>query len=775
MSAIATETFDGVTAPAIPSGYTAAAGLITTTTDFYSAPNGCRVNATASGTVGGYLSSDASDTNSGDVETFIYIKTAAGTYNEGRVYARAATGNLATGDSYYAVLSNDGVLHLYKRVSGVQTAIDSGGVSGLANGVWYRMGISCKGTAIYAVLRRDSDRKWLNSGGSWTTSFARAITATDSSVTGAGRYGLSIYRDGTPETYADNLVCQTYSSALFPEEIAPFYPITFADQSSITPAAEPLSVGAVVWTKLQQIKTQTMVSPASVLFDQDFTSGTTENWTKVAGGGATGAFGSNKYTLSLPTGGSGSLDCITAGIPIAPFMVARADVVTMPTAPAGASFCRIMVGFAVDETHHVLGYYDSVGTPSIRIESRSGATATTEGTFNLAEAIQAPFTIYYVQTGTGGSVYIDTGNGPMRILSVTLTASTLDLTTTATLASYGATFTGKADATGTSTISLTRFQSGYLGSVGISDHWWVRNLDGSPYTTGGGTVAYFTADQAGLSALSGLDAFANTHCGVYSIDLTTLAITEVGKIFFSRNSHLYGDAATQILWDAGNSRWSVLHGSYGDWAANHFLDVLYATSASDLTSGAHVLTDTSTITQPLGTSIIDFDSIQIAGQMYLACTPTSVRDISGSFDTQKALYSCTLTYGSLTEVYRDAAPSPFQEGPRFFQLNGADWFWGMSENYSGISLAHTVGASPTITDMLGSDTDVYFICAIAPFLISGTRRYVRLAFDHFGESTNGAGPANSYGGMLIYQARGTPVASGVVPAINYYTRFIGGM
>jgi hypothetical protein len=192
-----TQNWDGVTAPALPSGWTFSNGTWTTTTGgFLSSPNGLVATFHAANVPSAMF--DSVDDSGGDltVETALYI-TSGSNNTQGYAGARASSKSSPTGgDMYYVGIrgggSESGAFYLAKQVAGSGT--DLGNVGSNLRDAWYKIQVSCTGTAIVGRCQRVSDSKWLDSGGSFVSGIQDAISKTDSSVTGAGYYGVFKYQ-----------------------------------------------------------------------------------------------------------------------------------------------------------------------------------------------------------------------------------------------------------------------------------------------------------------------------------------------------------------------------------------------------------------------------------------------------------------------------------------------------------------------------------------------------------------------------------------------------
>lgn len=203
MGIIKSENWDSVTAPAIPGGWTVDSPLATATTLAPSSAPNSLVFPAASGNGGIYFATwGTQDGASGEVQVSATIRFANGTASTEQdvmVFARGSQAATAwnTVSLYVLTLgmgSSPNGLLLQKRIAAATTTIGASvGGSALANGTNYRITLKCQGTTITGTCQRLSDSFWLNSGGTFQSSPATALVATDSSITGQGYAGAAVY------------------------------------------------------------------------------------------------------------------------------------------------------------------------------------------------------------------------------------------------------------------------------------------------------------------------------------------------------------------------------------------------------------------------------------------------------------------------------------------------------------------------------------------------------------------------------------------------------
>jgi hypothetical protein len=199
--AIATQNWDGVTAPAQPSGWNySSASLITTSSlsagiSPTSNPNVLELAATATN-ASSFATYATADGNGGNVAAQAnFAVTSFGHTCSGGLIVRASTAAIVQNSStfYWAILDLfNAQVTLCAVVAGSLTTLATVGTSSLAAGMWYGMALACSGTAISVTVQRLSDSTWMNQSGTFQPSVANAITVTDSSITGSGYSGLSL-------------------------------------------------------------------------------------------------------------------------------------------------------------------------------------------------------------------------------------------------------------------------------------------------------------------------------------------------------------------------------------------------------------------------------------------------------------------------------------------------------------------------------------------------------------------------------------------------------
>lgn len=195
------EDFDGVTAPALPSGWTFGSPLATDASPPggitpISSPNVLALNAPGNNTHY-YGTYGTADSNGGAVSVSGYFNAGGTTNNQ--TFGLTLRGNASdlslSGKTYLWVQLSPFVLacRVYKVVSGTQTLLHSVTLSSLAVPAWYQMTATDDASNnVNVTVQRVSDGYWLDSSGTFQPGAADVLSFNDSSVTGAGYAGFTL-------------------------------------------------------------------------------------------------------------------------------------------------------------------------------------------------------------------------------------------------------------------------------------------------------------------------------------------------------------------------------------------------------------------------------------------------------------------------------------------------------------------------------------------------------------------------------------------------------
>jgi hypothetical protein len=208
-----TETFDGVTAPALPGGHwTFGSGLATTASPPDSIVPISSPNVLLASALGDnnhrYCTYGVTDANSGDVTVSVYLN-ADGTSREAvGLLARGSSNTLASSgtNQYWALFDFFNLeVDLYVQTSGGgQVSLGSTDVSGISFFPgWYLFTYQLSGTTHTLTLQQISSGYYVNNSGGLQTQPTSVLSKVDGTVSGAGTTGFTI-QSRTGSTVIDN-------------------------------------------------------------------------------------------------------------------------------------------------------------------------------------------------------------------------------------------------------------------------------------------------------------------------------------------------------------------------------------------------------------------------------------------------------------------------------------------------------------------------------------------------------------------------------------------
>lgn len=213
MAILKYESWDSVTAPAVPGGWnlsTPGSSLVTTTTAGTISPTSSPNMLESVSAAGAYglATWGTADGVSGNVTVQSNIAwIGVGTKAKAGVMARgsASTLNFSTTSQYLAYCDpTANIASISKVISGVLTDLFTATITGLlATDAWYQFSFTPNGTSLSFYVLRLSDSKWLTSSG-WVAGSPVAVTSgTDSSLSGSGYAGLLGDDGGTTIVFDD--------------------------------------------------------------------------------------------------------------------------------------------------------------------------------------------------------------------------------------------------------------------------------------------------------------------------------------------------------------------------------------------------------------------------------------------------------------------------------------------------------------------------------------------------------------------------------------------
>jgi hypothetical protein len=260
---------------------------------------------------------------------------------------------------------------------------------------------------------------------------------------------------------------------------------------------------------------------------------------------------------------------------VAPY---AAVVVKVDSFAGAADEDKVYAGLVKDAQNYVLAWYD-------RVSGDAGVDVSVDGavqTLGSAPAGQpaTPFQFAFALTSSTVVAFVDDGQRPVPIVQVRLDDH-IDLRSPAALRTYRNAF-GSSASSGTTTLDSVK--AGYFGELGMRDPHLVTHADGRPYIIDG--KAYFTFTNAGLAF------FETAHWAVWTVDLRTYRLEQVGNLFFQRDGSeaVLGDHAGHIVRDEANDRWILAMSTWGDFDFTE-VHVNYTTVplSEHVLHGVHVL------------------------------------------------------------------------------------------------------------------------------------------------------------------------------------------
>jgi hypothetical protein len=164
MAVIHYESFDGVTAPAVPSGWTFNASLVTTSSPTYSivptsSPNVLYLPST-SGASQYFATYGTPDAVGGDVTVYANVAFPPTSHPlSASVVGRGSSSSLGTGSTYYETrfdAFNTQIL-LVANVSGTTTTLATVSMASYTAGLWYTVAMLLNGATQQVTVQRMTD------------------------------------------------------------------------------------------------------------------------------------------------------------------------------------------------------------------------------------------------------------------------------------------------------------------------------------------------------------------------------------------------------------------------------------------------------------------------------------------------------------------------------------------------------------------------------------------------------------------------------------------
>jgi hypothetical protein len=279
-------------------------------------------------------------------------------------------------------------------------------------------------------------------------------------------------------------------------------------------------------------------------------------------------------------------------------------------------------------------------------------------------AYAAPYKLGMSLVGNSAYVWVDTGSGWTHVTGAS-TAAYYNFRASGNLTGWKAGFTVASDAT--STWKVADLKAGSFGTVGTRDITIVTHEDGTPYMQG--DVVTLTAT---CSDPSGFTANGGSYCGVFTLNLATNALTQVGVIMVERDGGIWNDHGAHIIY-YGNGDRRLTIATWGNYFGG-VMKMMHKLTAADLLVGANVVSAMTDLALP-GLSggksayegMLAYDAAN--SRWLLAYAITANTSFSGAF-YPAAAYSPDLITWSL--IAADTSVSS-HEGTKLIVAAGAFW------------------------------------------------------------------------------------------------------
>lgn len=446
-----------------------------------------------------------------------------------------------------------------------------------------------------------------------------------------------------------------------------------------------------------------------------FTEGTQGTFT-VSGGQATIANGT----------AAGRNDIIVTGSDLAmPQIAVQIDVVSRSGTPAG--FDNIGVGISKDANNFVWASYDRIGGQA-RIQLKISGV----NTFNasVARTLTAPYKLALSLVANSACMWVDTGSGFEFVTGYSIPTGTINFKT-ASLTGWKAGWTVATP--NNSTWVFDNLKAGAFGGFGFRDFSIVTNEDGSPYLSG--SVAYFSATCA--------DGLGQGHQGVFSIDTSTYAVTQVGALMVSRGGGKEPDVAGHLIRNGASSfRYTVATWGNGFGGV---LDTHSGAVASNLLSGQYLVSGLTKLTLPDQASGYGAYDAMLAkdGAMWrLAYSVTENTSFTGSPFWLATATSPDLT--TWTASGNDRSTKPY-EGAKWVKF-GSDYYALAGSSNS----ARVYDASANFRGYLQATFDGGSLTQPHPAIFDAGDKWMMLTFNQV--KPTGVTASFTWGQLVVHEA-----------------------
>lgn len=386
------------------------------------------------------------------------------------------------------------------------------------------------------------------------------------------------------------------------------------------------------------------------------------------------------------------------------------------------------VGIAKDSNNFIFASVDTIAN-NIRIQVKNAGTNTF--TANTSFTFPIPCTLAFSIVGNSVCVWVDSGSGFVLKCSTDI-SGLIDFKAV----DYTGWKTAFTLATSNSTAwTVDSLYSSRFGTVGIRDMNLVTNQDGTPVLYSGNYR--FTATC--------IDGRGGGYLGVWEMDATTYAITQIGLILTNRSSKVQTDLPAHLVKNADASFRLVIT-TFGNGFGGA-LALLHKTGLADITTGVNVVGSMATLAVPS----VPGGGSGGAYDPYLINTGTSwLLAYAVTDDTTFASENFYVAAASSPDMVTFTAigadtTRTIVEGPKIAMANGAPFIVGGGRGrqpvYNG---AMVYQGNPVYSPPLFTGTDTQPHSMIFP----KDDQYLCLTWD----DTKYGGIAFTWGRFLVYTA-----------------------
>lgn len=338
---------------------------------------------------------------------------------------------------------------------------------------------------------------------------------------------------------------------------------------------------ALVFTQTDNIDYLDLLPANLIDMTETFASDTGQFTKYTEGTAGTTAIASNKMTVTHSSGARNDIVTQNAyGLTI-PQCWVEATINVVNT--GGTGYDNGGVGLVKDQNNFLFASMDRINS-NVRIQVKIGGTNTFIG--SISQTWPTSFKLALSMVANSICVWIDVGSGWTMRVSTDIT-SYYDFRTTGNLTGWKPGFT-LANGGGTSVWEFSNFRMGRFGTVGMRDQTIVTNENGTPYFPSADTVL-FTG--------TGFDPRGTSYLGVWSLNLTTRAITQRSVIFIQRGGKSWNDLSAHIIWYSNGNR-RLLVGTWGNGFGGVIQTLHALLNSGDILTGTNLVTTAAQITLP---------------------------------------------------------------------------------------------------------------------------------------------------------------------------------